>query len=71
MLDSITTFFKPERDPFFKLGKEQGIEQTEVKKSREFVTNLILKLGWSDEQVADIANVTVEFVRDVRSSLKK
>ena len=95
MLDSISTFFKPERDPFFKLGKEQGIEQGmekgielgkeqgielgkeqgieqgEAKKGFVVVANLIAKLGLNDEQAADIAKVTVQFVKEVRESLKK
>ena len=95
MLDSISTFFKPEKDPVFKLGKEQGIElgkeqgielgkeqgielgkeqgieQGEAKKGFVVVANLIEKLGLNDEQAADIAKVTFQFVKEVRESLKK
>ncbi len=67
MLDSISTFFKEEKDPFYIRGQKKG----EANKSFEVVANLIRKLGWSDEQVADIANVPVQFVSEVRSSLKK
>ncbi len=75
MLDSISTFFKEERDPFFIRGEakgiEKGIEKGEAKKSVEVVANLIGKLGLNDEQAADVANVPVQFVKDVRKSLGK
>ena len=86
MLDSISTFFKEEKDPFYirgqkkgiELGREEGIEEGiekgiekgEAKKGFIVVANLIEKLGLNDEQAADIAKVTVEFVKEVRSSLK-
>ena len=75
MLDSINTFFKVERDPFyimgFKKGLEIGIRQAETEKDRQWVTNIILKLGLSDEETADIVNVSIQFVRKVRRSLNK
>jgi flagellar biosynthesis/type III secretory pathway protein FliH len=49
------------------IGVEQGVEKTATK----VVENLIVKLGLSDEQAADIAGVTVEFVAAIRENLKK
>ena len=34
------------------------------------VENLILKLGFSDEQAASIAEISLDFVKKVRSELK-
>ena len=48
-------------------GKQEGAEQ----KSYEVVERLLLKLGLPDDQIADLANVTIEFVQKVRSELAK
>ena len=40
-------------------------------KSYEVVKNLIVKMGLSDEQIADVAEVSLEFVEKVRSVLDK
>lgn len=71
MLDSIDTFFKAERDPFYKMGEEKGKEEGEAKKSYEVVVNALEKFGYNDEQAASIAGVSIEFVKEVRQSLKK
>lgn len=47
-------------------AKEEGI----TAHSRKVVRNLIIKLGLSDEQIAEIAEVSLEFVRKIRSRLK-
>lgn len=49
------------------LGLKQGVKQ----KSSEVVENLIVKLGLSDEQIMDIAEVSLDFVKKVRASLSK
>jgi len=48
-------------------AKKEGIEE----KGHEVIENLIVKLGLSDEQAAEIANVPVEFVSKVRTALKQ
>jgi hypothetical protein len=48
-------------------GIEEGLEKGNVKEVR----NLITKLGLSDEQAADVAGVTIEFVKQVRATLKE
>jgi hypothetical protein len=60
-MESITKFFKEERDPFFRRGLEKG--------KLEEVKNLIVKLGLSDEQAADVAEVSVDYVAKIRASL--
>ncbi|MDR0792897.1 MAG: hypothetical protein LBE82_06280 [Chitinophagaceae bacterium] len=61
MLKDIT--FKKENDIFYIEG--------ETSKSYEVVKNLIIKMGLSDEQAADIGGVSVEFVKKVRRELKR
>ncbi len=59
----VASFFKEERDPFYKRG--------ELKGKAEVVKNLISKLGLSNEQAADVAEVSAEFVADIRAKLAK
>ncbi len=67
------TKFKVEKDPFYqdgvKKGIETGIQKGEASKSHAVVENLIVKLGLSNEQAADVAEVTVEFVENVRNEI--
>ena len=55
-METISKFFKVEKDPLFQKGKGEG--KTEV------IQNLIIKLGLTDEQAADI-----DFVKNFRASL--
>lgn len=51
-------------------GEAIGIQKTEARKNHDFVENLITKLGLSDEQAADVAEVSVDFVKEVRKKLE-
>jgi flagellar biosynthesis/type III secretory pathway protein FliH len=51
----------------FEKGIGEGVERTESK----VVENLIVKLGLSDQQAADVAGVTVAFVATVREKLQQ
>lgn len=62
-MESITEFFKEEKDPLFQKGLEKGDEK--------FVTYLLQELGLSDKQAADTAKVSVEFVKKIRKKLQK
>ncbi|SEM31813.1 hypothetical protein SAMN05216436_103191 [bacterium A37T11] len=53
------------------LEREKTEAKTRNEEKKEFVTNLIQKLGLSDDQAADVATVSVEFVRKIRASLAK
>ncbi|WP_316812232.1 hypothetical protein [Pedobacter heparinus] len=52
------------------LDREEGIEIGEARKSHDVVENLISELNLSNEQIARIAEVTVEFVKQVREKSK-
>ncbi|TAM95440.1 MAG: hypothetical protein EPN39_15110 [Chitinophagaceae bacterium] len=54
-----------------KEGREEGMEKGILKGKAEVVSNLILKMGMTDTQAADIAEVSVDFVKKVRRKLKK
>jgi hypothetical protein len=51
--------------------KAAGKAEERAELSKKVVRNLIIKLGLSDEQAADVAGVTVEFVKQVRASLQR
>ncbi len=51
-------------------GKAEGKTEGKAEGKHEVIENLIVKLGLSDEQAAEIANVSVEFVSKVRTALK-
>jgi hypothetical protein len=53
------------------LAEKRGLEKGEEKKSHIIVENLIVKMGLSDEQAADLAEVPLDFVAKVRLSLGK
>lgn len=67
----VASFFKEERDPFYKKGIEKGIEKGAEAKSYEFVSNLISQTDFDDANIASLASVAVDFVRKVRSDLAK
>lgn len=61
VMDSIAKYIDEEKDVAFLVGKEK--EQT------KFVTNLLEKLNLTNEQIADIAGVPVEFVKKIKRTL--
>jgi len=50
--------------------KMEGIEQGIEIRNRQFVENLLRKTEFSTEKIAALVDVTVEFVDEVRNSLK-
>jgi hypothetical protein len=52
-------------------GIEKGIEEGIEKRNTEIVKNLIIKMGFSDDQVADVADGPIDFVKKIRKKLKK
>jgi len=52
-------------------GLQKGLQKGRIEKDKQTVRNLILKLDLSDEQIADVAEVSTDFVKKVRASLKK
>lgn len=54
-----------------KTATDEAFEKGRLEASERTVTNLIEKMGLSDQQAADIAGVTVAFVKNIRRELKK
>lgn len=52
-------------------AEQKGIEKGKAEGKTEEVHNLIIKLGLNDEQAADVAGVSVEFVQQVRADINK
>ncbi len=51
--------------------RQQGRQQGQLEGKTQTIRNLIIKHGWSDKQIADVAEVPVSFVKKIRASLKK
>jgi predicted transposase YdaD len=62
ILDSVLTFFREEDDPLFIRGEQRGEQNT----LRKLVLNLLTKSEMSVEQIAQIAEVPVDFVRQLQ-----
>ncbi len=52
-------------------GIEKGMQKGIEKGKEQFVKNLISKFGFTDEQAASAAEVSTNFVKRIRASLKK
>ncbi len=59
------------KQTLLKEGMEKGLERGIEKGKAEVVKNLITKMGLSDVQAAEVAEVSVEFVKNIRRRLKK
>jgi predicted transposase/invertase (TIGR01784 family) len=66
-METVSKFFKEEKDFLYRKGEVKGREEERLK----FVTNLVTQSGFPDEQIAGMAGVPVNFVKNVREGLKK
>lgn len=53
-----------------KQEREEARKEAFAEKNHDFVENLITKLGLSDEQAADVAELSISFVKKVRKELE-
>ncbi len=60
-MDSIAEYIKEERDVLYLRGQERTEER--------IVRNLLSKMSLTLEQIADVAGVTVDFVKSVQRQL--
>jgi len=51
--------------------RKKGFEQAIYLKNQEVVRNLISQFDLRDEQIADVVNVSVEFVKEIRAAIAK
>ena len=66
-METITKYFKEERDPLYRRGEAKG----KLEANFEFVRNLLLNTDFDDSKIASLAVVDLTFVQKVRASLDK
>ena len=52
-------------------ARHDGLQKGRIEKDKQTVRNLILKLDLPVEKIAEVAEVSIDFVKKVRSSLEK
>lgn len=70
-MESTSTFFKEEKDPYYIKGLKKGAEKERVKASSEFAERLILGTDYTNEVIAVLAGVTIAFVKAKRQAVVK
>ena len=78
IMESVSTFFKIEKDFLYRIGEkkgmekgeEKGMEKGEERKSFILVKNLLLESDFTVAKIASVAAVTEAFVRKVKKTLK-
>ena len=83
VMENITQYFVPERDPWynkgFQLGEEKGEERGkklgkelgQEKKNRDFTARLLLKTDHSDDLIAILVDVSVEYVEAIKKEVSQ
>jgi hypothetical protein len=70
IMESVSTFFKIEKDFLYRIGEKKGMEKGEERKSFILVKNLLLESDFTVAKIASVAAVTEAFVRKVKKTLK-
>jgi hypothetical protein len=70
-METITKFFKEEKDFLYKRGAVKGREEGREEEKFKLVTNMVAQSDLSDQQIASMAEVPLNFVKSVRDGLKK
>jgi hypothetical protein len=58
-----------ERRMALKEGREEGMDIKEKQKNLNFTQNLITQTDFSDEKIASIVGVEIDYVKKIRASL--
>ena len=66
-MEKISEWFKEEDDYFVR----KNVNKANIKKDTTFVTNLIEGTDTSNEEIATLVGVSVEFVEQIRKELKE
>jgi len=67
IMESVSSFFKEENDIFYQVGEKHGLEKGQT----AFVKYLLAQTDFSDEKIAQVADVSVSFLEKIRASLSK
>lgn len=68
-MDSILPFIDPEQDAFYLIGEERGEEKGRQKAKEVFIRNLLTMSALTIAQIANAAEVPVEFVEQIRQKM--
>jgi hypothetical protein len=68
-MQSVSTWYKEENDFLYRKGRKLGVIEGKLEEKREVVESLIKKLKLSDNNIADLANVDIDFVKRVRQEI--
>lgn len=72
IMDSVSQFFKEDKDFLFIKGLEQGInqglEQGISEKTRAFTLSLIANTSFDDRKIAELVGVTTDYVNQLRDT---
>ena len=68
-MDSIAKYIDEKRDVGFLIGFDKGEATARERELTKVVSNLLQKLNLPFEQIADIAGVTVDFVKSVQRKI--
>ena len=69
IMENITQYFVPERDPWYNKGFQLGEERAEEKHKHAFTARLLLKTAHSDDLIAILADVPVAYVAAIKTEL--
>ncbi len=73
-MESITSFFKEENDPFYirgeRIGQKRGMTKKELEKNLAFTQSLIRETEFDDAKIAGLVGVTETFVSEVRKQMQ-
>ncbi|WP_229313214.1 hypothetical protein [Larkinella terrae] len=68
-MDSIEKFISEERDVLYLRGLDKGEEKAKKQTQTKFVTNLLLKTDFSVERIAEITDVSIDFVKAIQQKI--
>ncbi|HEX3935551.1 MAG TPA: hypothetical protein VHW43_12780, partial [Puia sp.] len=70
IMDSIAGIFSEKKDILYRRGEKKGVEKGVAKEKKSLVKNLLLQTNFTLEKIASLTNVTVDFVKKVKKSVK-
>jgi hypothetical protein len=53
-----------------RVGRKEGMSIKEIEEKTNFTRNLLTQTDFDDEKIASLVGVEIEFVRQVKASLK-
>lgn len=63
---NVAEFFKEEKEFLYVKGFEKGVLKSREKEQTKFVSNLMKKSDLSITKIVELADVSVEFVKEIK-----